>query len=397
MATGVFRTADRMESDAQKKKREQEELKKALDKVDWGALAKMGQTQPKPVAGGRGTAVNTVGQAGGVRPGTTSTPNTSLMSPGYGRAGIVEPSTPARSSRGRTVSRRVSADTAEALGAQRTTGAPWLPGGYVGGPDRVLANGGGVVDGFYIPPGLTFTSGSNNTPSSGDSTPGGGNGGNGGNGGTPGSVNIPGLGGDGGASTLPSADSITSELLSEFEKIAAEEQARINAAGEKLLADLGMTDPMAAFQWNTANVGVPRGTMDNYFAAQGWDTGEIDTTRQVEQDLLNAFLGDTGQFASGVAASGQNWRTRQMDMAKQLQADATRQLALNAMAARMGVQANDAQRRQDLANSILSLALEYGKIKQNGSGLSITSPNIPTTGVTLPDGRVVQLPSTLFN
>ena len=30
------------------------------------------------------------------------------------------------------------------------------PGAFVGGPDRVTAEGGGVVDGYYIPPGTQF-------------------------------------------------------------------------------------------------------------------------------------------------------------------------------------------------------------------------------------------------
>lgn len=291
-----------------------------------------------------------------------------------------------------TTRRTGSADTAEAQGNQRTTGSPWAPGQIIGGPDRVLSGGGAVVDGRYIPPGINFGPSTSSRPSGGSNTGTGGGGGSS-TGGGGGSINVPSMGG---ASTLPSQDQIDADLLAAFDKVRAEEEARINAAGSTLMSSLQGIDPMAGFKWNTANVGIPQSTMNNYFAAQGWDTGEIDTTRQLQQDLLNSFLADTGQFSSAVTQAGQNFRNAQQNVAAQLQADALRQLSLNAMAAKMGVQAGAANRKQDLANRMLELALEYSKIKANNGNLSLTGPSIDYKTITLPGGQTIQLPSTLF-
>lgn len=287
-----------------------------------------------------------------------------------------------------TFSRTGSADTAEALGAQRSTGVPYLPGAYVGGEDRPYA-GGAVVNGVFIPGGTTFRPGSPST----QPTPGGpgGTGSTGSTGGISGGVNIPTMGGA--AGTQPSADQITQDLLAEFDKIRAEEDARIIAAGQALSQALTSRDPMAAFQPSLSGITVPTSAMMDYLRATNAPLSEVEATQRLGQEILNQSLADIGQYTSGVEKAAQDWRQRQIDVGAQLTADAQRQLALNAMAAKMGIRSGDAARRQNLANEILALALQYGKLNANGT---ITQPTIPMTSITLPGGQIVQLPSTLF-
>lgn len=195
------------------------------------------------------------------------------------------------------------------------------------------------------------------------------------------------------ATTMPTADQITSNLLAEFDKIRAAEEARIIAAGQGLQTALTGTDPMAQYQWNPMTATIPQATMANYLTATGADLGQLEATQQLTQQLLNAALGDVGQFAQGTSAAAANWRQRQQDVGAQLTADARNQLALNAMAAQMGIQSSDAARRQAQANQMLDLALQYGKLNSGGT---VTAPQIPMSQITLPNGQVVQLPNTWF-
>lgn len=137
--------------------------------------------------------------------------------------------------------------------------------------------------------------------------------------------------------------------------------------------------------------------MANYVQAIGGSPAEVQATQQYNQDLLNAFLGDVGQVAQGATTAEANWRGRQQDVAAQLQADAQRQLALNALAAQMGIKQaktnEEIQRQQDA----LKLALEYGKTKANGSNLSVTAPTLPFQTVTIPGYGTITLPSSSDN
>lgn len=303
-----------------------------------------------PVAGGRGTAVNTVGQAGGVRPGTgavrTGQPVRNIVEP-MGSGGRVIGSFPSG----------VVGDVARGLYEPKPSGPPDLSGVNWAGLGQIMRDAGrGTGAG------------------TGDGT------------------------GSGGGTTAPvpmapTQSDITSNLLAEFDKIRAAEEAKIASAGTGLIQALQATDPMAAFQYNPGQVTIPQATLANYVQAIGGSPAETQATQQLGQDLLNAALGDVGQFAGGVAQAAQNWRAGQQSVAAQLQADALRQLSLNAMASKMGIQANEAQRQQDLANQMLELALEYGKVNRGGT---ITAPQIPLTSVTLPNGQVIQLPSTMF-
>jgi hypothetical protein len=67
-----------------------------------------------------------------------------------------EPETPA----GGTVDRTVDIATGTATGPSYTepaTGTTYLPGERIGGENRTLPNGGAVVDGIYVPPGIDYT------------------------------------------------------------------------------------------------------------------------------------------------------------------------------------------------------------------------------------------------
>jgi hypothetical protein len=100
-----------------------------------------------PVAGGRGTAVNVVGQPGGFRPGTIDLSGVRF---------VEEPSEEMVEELGQSSGTEVSAN----VGATYTdpaTGTTYRPGEQIGGEDRALPNGGAVVGGVYIPPGIDFT------------------------------------------------------------------------------------------------------------------------------------------------------------------------------------------------------------------------------------------------
>jgi hypothetical protein len=195
------------------------------------------------------------------------------------------------------------------------------------------------------------------------------------------------------APAMPTADQITQNLLAEFDKIRAAEEAKITGAGQNLQTALASVDPMAQFRWNPMTATIPQATMANYLAATGTNPAQLQATQQLTQQLLDAALGDVGQFASGTETAAANWRQRQQDIGAQMTADAINQLALNAMAAKMGIQSGDAARRQAQINQMLELALEYGKLNRGGT---VTAPQIPMSQITLPGGQVIQLPQTWF-
>jgi len=318
---------------------------------------------PGNLGGGRGTAVNTVGQPGGLRPtAVTSTPSGNYQGPQLrpGQGGINEIGSGGYAIGGFPSGQIGS--TAESLYDQLT---------------RVDWNGLGE---------LMRTSGGT----------GGGTGGTGGGGGTGGAGGGMGAGGGGGfGGGGVSEKNLYDELLAEFEKLRAAEEARINKAGADLIAALQGRDPMAQFQYAPGSINIPQATLANYVQAIGGSPGEVQATQQLGQELLGAFLGDVGQVAQGATAAEANWRARQQDVATQLQADAQRQLALNALAAQMGIKSAKTAEEQQRQNQALQLALEYGKARQSGSGFNVTAPNLPFETVTLPGYGTITLPSTL--
>jgi hypothetical protein len=226
---------------------------------------------------------------------------------------------------------------------------------------------------------------------------GGGGGGTGGAGGTGSAGSGGGMGGGfdrGRGSSMPQpGTSAWDELMAALDKYAAEAGTQIRGAGESLRSALTSRDPEAAFQWNPANVNIPEATLANYVQATGGSPAEVAATRQLSQDLLNAFLGDVGQVAQGSQTASQNWRQRQVDVASQLEADALRQLALNQLGARFGISQAKTQEQRNLENDALALALKFAEAQRRGSNLSLTQPALPFQTVTLPDGSIVTIPN----
>jgi len=339
MATGVFRP-DTVES------------------------ARAASGRPAPVGGGRGTAVNIVGQPVGLRPGTTAPIST---------------------------------------GPRMTQYGPALPYGQ-GGINEV--GSGGVAQGFYTGrPGTTVANslnpmviwGSNQQgggPASPPVIPSGGNqgGGSQGDGGA-------GMGGGmgGGGFTPPAAQTsaVWDQLLKALSDISSGARGQIGTAGEQLKGALTSRDPEVSFQWNPASVVIPQATLANYVQAVGGSPSEVQATRDLGQQFLNAFLGDVGQVAQGTEAASQAWRARQQDVGSQLQAQALRDLAFQEMAARLGIEQARASEQRDIQNTALEMALKYAEAEKKKRNLGITAPSVPFDTVDIPGYGRITLPSTL--
>lgn len=347
MATGVFRP-DTVES------------------------ARAAAGRPAPVGGGRGTAVNIVGQPIGLRPGTTAPPSTgprmTQYGPAlpYGQGGINE-----IGSSGRT-------PIGFYTGQPGTTLARSLDPMVIWGSNQ---QGGGTPTAPVIPSG--------GGQGGGDSGAGGGGGmGGGGMGG--------GMGGGGGF-TPPAAQTsaVWDQLLKALADITAGARGQIGTAGEQLKGALTSRDPEASFQWNPASVVIPQATLANYVQAVGGSPTEVQATRDLGQQFLNAFLGDVGQVAQGADVASQNWRVRQQDVGSQLQADALRQLAFNEMAARLGIEQARAAEQRDIQNTALEMALKYAEAERKKRDLAVTAPSLPFNAVTIPGYGSITLPQTL--
>lgn len=344
MATGVFRP-DTVES------------------------ARAASGRPAPVGGGRGTAVNIVGQPVGLRPGTTAPPST---------------------------------------GPRMTQYGPALRPGQ-GGINEV--GSGGVAQGFYTGrPGTTLARaldpmviwGSNQQagaqPVVTPTVPGAGTGGGGGSqGGT-------GDGGGAGRGTPEryinppqdtGAGSVWDQLLKALSDIASGARGQIGTAGEQLKGALTSRDPEASFQWNPASVVIPQATLTNYVQSVGGSPSEVQATRDLGQQFLNAFLGDVGQVAQGTEAASQAWRARQQDVGSQLQAQALRDLAFQEMAARLGVEQARAAEQRDIQNTALEMALKYAEAERKKRNLGVTAPSLPFDTVDIPGYGRITLPQTL--
>lgn len=192
-------------------------------------------------------------------------------------------------------------------------------------------------------------------------------------------------------------DEITKQLLEALGGIEAFAKSDINAAGDALLKSLGAYDPQAQFSLAQPSVGVPAANLGGYLGYIGGSPAQVEGAQQYAQGLTDAFLGDVNRYQTGSAQAQDVFRGRQMDIARQNQAKALMQLALNTMAARLGIRTGEATRRQNQLDTALQLALQYGRPTGQGTGnLGITAPNIRYQTVTLPNGQMVQLPSTLF-
>lgn len=203
--------------------------------------------------------------------------------------------------------------------------------------------------------------------------------------GTGGTPNIP-------ATTQPVQD-IFGDLLNEFGRIRASEEAKIREAGTNLATALGQIDPMAAYRWNPANITIPQASTAGYVQAIGGSPEQAAAVQRLGQELMAASQADIGQYASGVQQAITNQRLAQQAVGQTMTADALNRLALESMAAQMGIksaQAAESKADRDLA---LKLALEYGKMNPSGT---VTAPQIPLTSVTLPNGQVIQIPSNYF-
>lgn len=196
-----------------------------------------------------------------------------------------------------------------------------------------------------------------------------------------------------GVPSEPQANPITERLLSELRRLRGEEETRIGTAEQALLGSLSATDPMAAYQWQTANVGIPQATLANYVQAVGGSPAEVAATQQLGQELLQGFLGDVGQYSQSVGTAAQNYRAAQQNVAKQNAEIARRNLGLAALAAELGIQSGEAQRQQQMRDTALELALKYGRM---GSGGTLTAPSLPFNQVTIPGYGSISLPNTLL-
>lgn len=212
-----------------------------------------------------------------------------------------------------------------------------------------------------------------------------------------------GTGGDGGSTggstggtpnipTVPQQD-IFGDLLNEFGRIRASEEAKIREAGANLATALGQIDPMAAYRWNPATITIPEAATVRYLQSIGASPEQAQAVQQLGQELMGASQADIGQYAAGVQQAITNQRLAQQAVGQTMTADALNRLALESMAAQMGIksaQAAESKADRDLA---LKLALEYGKMNPSGT---VTAPQIPLTSVTLPNGQVIQIPSNYF-
>lgn len=106
--------------------------------------------------GGRGTGVNIVGQPGGIRPGFASSIVETTPSPETVAPSSETPASTTNVPTGTPGSVPSGTPTAPSF-TDPATGATYQPGQQVGGEDRTLPNGGAVVDGVYIPPGIDYT------------------------------------------------------------------------------------------------------------------------------------------------------------------------------------------------------------------------------------------------
>ena len=200
-----------------------------------------------------------------------------------------------------------------------------------------------------------------------------------------------------GGFTPPAAQTsaVWDQLLKALADITAGARGQIGTAGEQLKGALTSRDPEASFQWNPASVVIPQATLANYVQAVGGSPNEVQATRDLGQQFLNAFLGDVGQVAQGADVASQNWRVRQQDVGSQLQADALRQLAFNEMAARLGIEQARAAEQRDIQNTALEMALKYAEAERKKRDLSVTAPSLPFNTVTIPGYGSITLPQTL--
>ena len=193
----------------------------------------------------------------------------------------------------------------------------------------------------------------------------------------------------------PQTSAVWDQLLKALADIAAGARGQIGTAGEQLKGALTSRDPEASFQWNPASVVIPQATLANYVQAVGGSPSEVQATRDLGQQFLNAFLGDVGQVAQGADVAAQNWRVRQQDVGSQLQADALRQLAFNEMAARLGIEQARAAEQRDIQNTALEMALKYAEAERKKRDLAVTAPSLPFNTVTIPGYGSITLPQTL--
>lgn len=202
--------------------------------------------------------------------------------------------------------------------------------------------------------------------------------------------------GGGSSTTGASADNITQQLLDALAGIETTAKTDINTAGNALLTALGATDPMAMVKLAQPNVGVPEASLAGYLGYIGAPTSQVQGAQDYAQQFANAYLGDVNRFQTGAQQAQDVWRSRQADIARQNTNAALQRLALNVMAARLGIQTGEAQRRRQLQDTALQLALQYGKANPSGGSLGFIAPSYGFQTVTLPNGQVVSLPSNFF-
>lgn len=212
----------------------------------------------------------------------------------------------------------------------------------------------------------------------------------------------PGGGGGGGTVTLPGFRTpgeiptpapVENPLLAALRKLRAEEDARIAAGETALLASLQATDPMAAYAFNPAGATIPQATLANYVSAIGGSPEQVAATQAYAQQLQNAYLGDVGQYATNVGQSQANYRIAQQNVAKQNAEIARRQLGLAALAAELGINQSEEQRRRAREDAALELALKYGQLRDTGNTAQITMPSLPFTTIDLGNGRTITVPN----
>lgn len=191
------------------------------------------------------------------------------------------------------------------------------------------------------------------------------------------------------------AGSVWDQLLKALGEITTGARGQIGTAGDQLRLALTARDPEASFQWNPASVNIPQATLANYVQAVGGSPSEVQATRDLGQQFLNAFLGDVGQVAQGTEAASQAWRARQQDVGSQLQAQALRDLAFQEMAARLGVEQARAAEQRDIQNTALEMALKYAEAERNKRNLGVTAPSLPFDTVDIPGYGRITLPQTL--
>lgn len=421
MATGVFFGEGASMAEAERRRRQQEEarLRQQLAGVNWAGLGQLTGTGPRPagppapVGGGRGSAVNTVGQSGGPRPGATGIGQAVMppsYSPGGGRGSAVntvgQPGGP-RPGLGQSqmdLAASIIAGAGPGLagggfweggdiyvdpvtGRTRPTDAalenlraddPWANVNWAG-LGQLLTNAGIPLQGSRP------STGSSAIDPGGFTLPGrdgSGTGGTGGTGGAPGAV-------------PPNA--VLQDLLAALTSATETARGKITGAGEQLLAGLQSRDPMSAFEWSRPSTTIPTATLANYVQAIGGSPAEVEATQRLNQELLGSYLGDVGQFAGGVESAQTGWRGRQEDVARQMQADALAQLALNEQAQRIAINMGERNRQQSLQDQALAMLLNYATARPaaGGGALNVTMPNLPFNTVNIPGVGNVYIPSTL--